>query len=549
VAGATMVAMGLAGALCGLAGTTLALGGATSYQVTPAIDSNVGFDAITVALLGRNSPWGTVWAGLLFGALHQGGARMQAEAGVAIPVDLVTILQAIIVIFVAAPRLTRAIFRLRNVGLSGIAGATTNLAVSVSSVRAARVPKHIVTGAIALVVSVLSLVVFGLGVRSKHEFVIQWSLPGARFDLGSNTISTRPFVLIVCAVAILAAGATLAGWLSRKWLSPIAVFAVMLSFIAWSLSGSGNGMNFVSLLQGTLFPSAIPLILGAMAGVIGERAGVVNVALEGQLLLGAFVGAAAATLGGSVWVGTIFGALAGLLVASILAVMAIRYLVDQVIIGVVLNLLVTGLTSFLFLKLMSPDPTTYNEPDYFHVWKIPGLGDIPIIGPVFFDGTIYLYGTYAIVAAVWYALFQTRWGLRLRSVGEHPRAADTVGIKVRRTRYRAVWLAGVIAGLGGASLVLGTGSSGTFSLNMTNGAGYIALAAVIFGKWTPRGAVLAALLFGFATQLASLLSQAQSPIDSNLLICLPYVVTIVAVAGFIGRVRPPAADGQPYTVG
>jgi simple sugar transport system permease protein len=288
------------------------------------------------------------------------------------------------------------------------------------------------------------------------------------------------------------------------------------------------------------------LILGALAGVIGERSGVVNVALEGQLLLGAFVAAVAATMAGSVWAGVIGGALAGVLLAAILAVLAIRYLVDQVIVGVVLNLFALGITNFLYQKLLANNPQGYNSPGYLPVIKIPLLGDIPIIGPVLFDGTIFLYITYALVALVHFGLFHTRWGLRLRAVGEHPKAADTVGIKVQRTRYRAVLLAGVIAGLAGAFLVVGTGSANTFVENMSSGKGFIALAAVIFGRWTPVGAVAAALLFGFANQLQILLSQAGVPIDANLLLTAPYIATIIAVAGRIGRIRPPAADGQPY---
>jgi simple sugar transport system permease protein len=273
------------------------------------------------------------------------------------------------------------------------------------------------------------------------------------------------------------------------------------------------------------------------------------VAIEGQLLLGAFFTAVVATVTGSIWFGALGGMIAGLLIAAALAALAIRYLVDQVIIGVVLNVFALGITSFLFNKLLSPQAAQYNEPGYFRALKIPVLGDIPIIGPVFFDGTIFLYVTYALVAAVHFALFHTRWGLRVRSVGEHPRAADTVGINVNRTRMRAVLIAGLIAGLGGAFLVIGAGSAGSFQLNMSSGKGFIALAAVIFGRWRPLGAVLAALLFGFADQLQSLLSLAGAPVDSNLLLMLPYIVTLLAVAGFIGRVQPPAADGQPYAAG
>jgi ABC-type uncharacterized transport system permease subunit len=282
--------------------------------------------------------------------------------------------------------------------------------------------------------------------------------------------------------------------------------------------------------------------------VIGERAGVVNVALEAQLLLGAFVAAFVASLAHSIWVGLIGAALAGMLVAGLLSVLAIRYLVDQVIVGVVLNVFALGLTSFLFNKLLSPHAEQFNQPGYFAAFKIPLLGDIPVLGSVFFNGTIFLYLTYALVGGVHFGLFHTRWGLRLRSVGEHPKAADTVGINVRRTRMRAVLLAGLIAGLGGAFLVIGAGSPGTFQLNMSAGKGFIALAAVIFGRWSPKGAVLAALLFGFADQLQALLAQAGAPIDPSLLLMLPYLATLLAVAGFVGRVRAPAADGQPYAV-
>jgi ABC-type uncharacterized transport system permease subunit len=219
---------------------------------------------------------------------------------------------------------------------------------------------------------------------------------------------------------------------------------------------------------------------------------------------------------------------------------------DQAIIGMVLNVFAVGLTGFLYAKLLSADPDTYNNPGYFPVITIPVLSDIPIIGPVLFSGTIFLYLTAAVVVAVHVGLFRTRWGLRVRAVGEHPRAADTAGIDVGRTRFRAVVIGGLIAGLGGAFLVLGTGNPGSFQLDMSAGKGFIALAAVVFARWRPLPAVLAAVLFGFADQLQSLLAQAGSPIDSNLLLTLPYVVTLFAVAGFIGRAQAPAASGQPY---
>jgi simple sugar transport system permease protein len=547
VASVTMLAMALAGGLAGLGGTALALGGATSYQVTPSIDSNVGFDAITVALLGRTNPWGTVAAGLLLGALRQGGAAMQAQTNV--PIDIVTVIQAFIVMFVAAPRLVRSMFHLKGRAAALITGTATNLIVTATLLRQQRISRHIVAGITEIVVGVLSLWLFGLGTRSEHKTTFEFSLPGAKYDLGSWTFSARPAVIVLSVLAIVAGVMRLTRLLAAKWCATITILCVVLSFMIWSVAGTETGLNIVSLLQGALFPAAIPLILGALAGVIGERSGVVNVAIEGQLLLGAFLAAFIASISNSVWGGVAAGIAAGVLLAAILAVMSIRYLVDQVIVGVVLNVFATGITSFLFIELMTPHANEFNAPGYLAVWKVPGLGDIPIIGPVFFDGTILLYVTYVLIAAVHVGLFHTRWGLRLRSVGEHPRAADTVGINVLRTRYRAVLLAGVVAGLGGAFLVLGSGAAGTFQLNMSAGKGFIALACVIFGRWSPIGAVLAALLFGFADQLQSLLQGAGTPIDSNLLVTLPYVATILAVAGFVGRVRAPAADGQPYTVG
>jgi simple sugar transport system permease protein len=545
----TTQAMLLAGALTGLAGAIMALGGFTSYEITPNISSNYGFDAITVALLGRNKPWGTVWAGLLLGALNAGGRTLQAatsgQSGGGVPIDIVTVIEALIVIFIAAPRLIKAMFRLKDRYGASLGGAVTNLAVAVNTARKVRVPRHLFAGVLQAVLGVLGLLAFGLSARAGLPAHFQLSLSDAAFNLGTLTFTARPVVLVLCLVAVVVGGLRAGKLLGARWSASLAIFCLVTAFMVWSVAGSASGLNIVSLLQGSLFPSAIPLILGALAGVIGERAGVVNVALEGQLLLGAFVAAVVAT-GAGVWAGVIAGALAGVLLAGILAVLAIRYLVDQVIVGVVLDLFALGITNFLYQKLLANNPQHYNSPGYFSVIRIPGLADIPIIGPVFFEGTIFLYLTYVLVALVHIGLFHTRWGLRVRSVGEHPKAADTVGIKVRRTRYRAVLLGGVIAGLAGAFLVVGTGSTNTFVENMSSGKGYIALAAVIFGRWTPMGAVAAALLFGFADQLGNLLSQAGAPIDSNLLLTAPYIATIIAVAGRVGKIRPPAADGQPY---
>ncbi|MGN6175531.1 MAG: ABC transporter permease [Streptosporangiaceae bacterium] len=316
----------------------------------------------------------------------------------------------------------------------------------------------------------------------------------------------------------------------------------VISLLCWAYAGSAIPLNVVNLLQSTMNLS-IPLVLGALAGCMCERSGVINIAIEGQLLLGAFAAAVVASAFGALVLGLITGSLAGGLLGALLAVFAIRFLADQIILGVVLNVLAAGLTGYLNDRILVSHPDL-NSGLTFNAVKIPVLGDIPIIGPIFFDSTIFLYIMYLMIILVQVGLFSTRWGLRVRAVGEHPTAADTVGIRVLATRYRNVILGGLIAGIGGAYLTIG--SVGTFTKDMSSGLGYIALAAMIFGRWTPLGATAAALLFGFANSLQATLSTINVPIPSYILLMAPYVATIIAVAGLVGRVRAPAADGKPY---
>ncbi|MBN9225268.1 MAG: ABC transporter permease [Microbacterium sp. SCN 70-27] len=325
------------------------------------------------------------------------------------------------------------------------------------------------------------------------------------------------------------------------WLTIVFAFLGVFAFLVWA--GAGGLVPVSSLLVGSVSLS-VPLVFGALGGVIGERVGVVNVAIEGQLLLGAFSAALLSSATGNPFVGLLGAMVGGVLVAFVLAAFAIKYLVDQVIVGVVLNVLVTGLTGFLYGALLAPNEQTLNRPVRFERIKIPGLSEIPVIGPVLFNQTIIVYLMFIAVALVAWGLYRTRWGLRLRAVGEHPQAADTVGIKVNPSRFWNVLLAGVIAGTGGAYFTLV--SVPTFTQDMTAGLGFIALAAVIFGRWDPIRATLAALLFGFATKLQDLLTVLKTPIPSEFMLMLPYVVTILAVAGFAGQIRGPAAAGKPY---
>jgi general nucleoside transport system permease protein len=389
--------------------------------------------------------------------------------------------------------------------------------------------------------------IFVLGAYShKGDATFAFSQPFAKVTVPNLTLPAAA-TCYVCgglsiALALVRAFVPLSK-LMRRVAIGLVVFLFVLALLCWADAGQTTAFNIVNLLQGTLGQS-IPIMLGALTGVICSRSGVINVGIEGQLLLGAFTAAIVATVTGSLWLGLICGALAGSLVGVLLAVFAIGYRVDQVVLGVVLNTLVLGLTGYLFDGLMVPYQNTLNSPSTFSAIKIPLLGDIPIIGPIFFDATIFLYLTYIALAGVQVGLFSTRWGLRTRAIGEHPIAADTVGINVIAMRYRNVIAAGLIAGVGGAYFTIG--SVGAFGADMTSGEGYIALAAMIFGRYTPIGAVSAALLFGFTTQLQSIMSTLNTPIQSNLLLAAPYVITIIVLAGLVGKVRGPRAEGIPY---
>ena len=399
-----------------------------------------------------------------------------------------------------------------------------------------------------LVFGLINILVLG-GFSHHGDATFAFSQPFAKVTVPDLTLPARTMCYvcggITLALAVVRAFVPM-GLVWRRVIIAVVVFLFVVSLLCWADAGLSTAFNIVNLLSGTLNQS-IPIMLGALTAVICSRSGVVNIGIEGQLLLGAFVAALVASASGSLWLGLLCGALAGCLVAWLLAVFAIGYRVDQIILGVVLNTLILGLTGFLFDAVMTPYANTLNTGNTFGAIKIPLLADIPIIGPVFFDSTIFLYLTYIALAAIQVGLFQTRWGLRTRAVGEHPVAADTVGIRVLALRYRNVIAAGVLAGIGGAYLTIGYAGQFTKSpTGMSSGYGYIALAAMIFGRYTPFGAIGAALLFGFCTQLQSIMSTLNTPIQSNLLLMTPYIVTIIVLAGLVGKVRGPRAEGTPY---
>ena len=396
------------------------------------------------------------------------------------------------------------------------------------------------------VVSLISLVVFALMTPGDDTTRFMVSSRGDFTEIAPFAVPSQLTALLLSVVAVaLAAWAT---WMTAQrvkvpaWLPMVFGGVVLLAFLVWVMAGNSNAMPLTVLLTSALV-LAVPLVFGAMAGLLCERSGIINIAIEGQLLGGAFLAVVVGSQTGNPYIGLVAAPLAGALVGWVLVTFAVKYRIDQIIVGVVLNVLVIGITNYLFSTVLTQNPQALNNPPRLPTLPIPVLSSIPVIGPVLFNHSIVIYLMYVAVAVLQVMVFRSRWGLRMRSVGEHPKAADTVGINVNRTRVRNTVLGGAVAGLGGAALVA---AGLAFTKELTSGKGYIALAAMILGRWSPKGALAASLLFGFADALRQVLNNLGSPVPSQFLAMLPYLATIFAVAGLVGRVRAPAAEGIPY---
>jgi general nucleoside transport system permease protein len=399
------------------------------------------------------------------------------------------------------------------------------------------------TGILIAVVGVLLLILL-VSTTGAARFALSDAFDPVQ--LPTVSVPGLPTVAICAVLCLLCGAAFLSGRMRRWWpvvAAVVAGLAVVIGFLTWAAAGRDLPFPVANQFAGTL-SLATPLVLGALCGVLCERSGVVNVSIEGQFLTAAFAAAIVGSITQSVAAALIAAVLAGVAMAALLALFAITYLVNQVVLGVVLNLLAVGITGFLFDQLVQPAADKYNAAPVLQTISIPGLSKIPFFGRVLFEQTVLAYIAAISVLVVWLILFKTIWGLRIRSVGEHPEAADTVGISVRAIRWSAVLAGGVFAGLGGAYFTLA--STGSFSKEFTVGNGFIALAALIMGRWHPVYAALMALFFGFVTQMASQLQTLSTPMPSQFLLILPYLATIIAVAGLVGRVRAPAADGIPY---
>ena len=358
-------------------------------------------------------------------------------------------------------------------------------------------------------------------------------------DWQMPTLMTLNLLAITCAFL---GGVQLVRGFGRRTNLVLSIVSALFifGFLVWA--AADKSMNLTGLLN-TALSMSVPITLGAFSGVLCERAGVVNIAIEGMMLAAAMVGALVGSISGSLWVGLFSAVLTGALLGLVHAVLSIKYLTDQIISGTVINIFAGGMTAFISSKFMQVNQSL-NDPGIFPPIEIPLLSKIPIFGPILFDNNIFVYAMFIFMVVLHIGLFYTRWGLRLRSVGEHPKAADTLGINVFRTRYMAVILGGMMAGFAGGYFTLG--SVGRFDEFMTAGRGFIGLAAMIFGNWTPFGSFGAGLLFGFSDSLASKVAILGVQIPSQLLGMAPYIVTMIVLAGVVGRGQMPAADGQPY---
>lgn len=317
-------------------------------------------------------------------------------------------------------------------------------------------------------------------------------------------------------------------------------FLLIMSFLVWQ--GAGQSLNLGGMLTSAVL-LAVPITLAAFAGILSERCGIVNIAIEGMMLFAAVTGTVVGSLTDSLILGVLGAIVGALALAAIHAMLSIKYKINQTISGTVINIFSAGITAYVSQKFLQVNEAI-NTPPMFGRAPIPLLSDIPFIGPILFNTNIFVYLLLIILVILQFALFSTRWGLRLRSVGEHPKAADTLGINVNRLRWMGVLLSGAIAGLAGAFFTLG--SVGRFEEGMTAGKGFIGIAAMIFGNWNPIGSLGAGLLFGFADAIGSKLSILGSGIPTQFMAMAPYLITMIVLAGFIGKGQAPAAAGTPY---
>lgn len=403
---------------------------------------------------------------------------------------------------------------------------------------------RLVPGILLFVAGLAIFLLFGMDIRAGQQTTFGLTPQGNTnvIPIPDLVLPVQGAIYILALVTFFVGGWQLArGIRSTTLLVGVVAFCFIAAFMIWA--ARDKSMDLVGMMNTSLV-RATPIALAALCGVISERAGVVNIAIEGIMLVSALTSVMVATLAHNLYVGLLAGMLAGMFVAGLHAILVIQFKVDQIISGVAINIIGTGATSFISSRYMQMNIDTLNNSGVFPNIPIPLLVKIPILGPVIFENNLIVYIMLMLVAVIYVLLFYTPWGLRTRAVGEHPKAADTLGINVYLTRYINVILSGLIAGIGGSYFTIG--SVGRFDQLMTAGKGFIGLAAMIFGNWNPIGALGSSLIFGFADSLQIKMQILQTPIPTEFLQMAPYLVTIIVLAGVVGRVHPPAADGTAY---
>jgi simple sugar transport system permease protein len=398
-------------------------------------------------------------------------------------------------------------------------------------------------GSFLLIVGFVIYLLFGLNTEPGVTTTFGMNLVGSEaVTIPDIVVPSRITVTLMAIVAVFVGAYHMARGIRSVGVVIGAIgLTLMIAFLTWA--AQDKSFNLTGMISSS-FVRATPIALAALCGVISERSGVINIGIEGIMLISAQVAVVMATVTQNLWVGLIMAILAGALLAALHAFLIIRFKVDQIVSGVAINIVGAGVTAFIAQRFLEPATDTLNNSGTFPIITIPLFSKIPILGPMLFENNIIVYLMVILVIAMQVMLYRTPWGLRTRAVGEHPKAADTLGVNVFLMRYVNVIIGGMIAGIGGAYFTIG--SVGRFDEFMTAGKGFIGLAAMIFGKWNPIGAFASSLIFGFADSLQVKLQILRVPIPSEFLLMAPYIVTMIILTGVVGRAIPPAADGQPY---
>lgn len=403
--------------------------------------------------------------------------------------------------------------------------------------------KRVSYGMTLLIIGIFIYLVFGLNTETGVQTTFGLNLLGTQaIPISDLVVPAQTTIYLMVAILVFTGAYHLArGVRSTGLLIGVIAFTFVVAFLTWA--AQDKSFNLTGMLSSSLV-RATPIALAALCGVISERAAVINIGVEGIMLMSAQAAVVTATIFQNLYIGLIAAILVGGLVSAFHAFLVIRFKVDQIVSGVAINIFGAGFTSFISSKFLQSATDTLNNSGTFPIISIPILSKIPVLGPTLFENNIIVYLMLILVIVMHILLFYTPWGLRTRAVGEHPKAADTLGVNVYLMRYVNVIIGGMIAGLGGAYFTIG--SVGRFDELMTSGKGFIGLAAMIFGKWNPIGAFSSSLIFGFADSLQVKLQILRVPIPSEFLLMAPYIVTMIILTGVVGRAIPPAADGQPY---